>query len=203
MGAARALVVMARWPVRGRCKSRLAAELGADRAAAIQQRLTEHTLAVAREARGRQPFELVLAGAGLGRRALGRWSAQQGCDRAVPQGSGSLGLRLQRQVRFAMGRGTRRLLIIGSDLPELASGDLERAFAALEQHELVLGPARDGGYWLIGLRCSLPPLFCGIAWGGPGVLRQTERAAAACGLVPHRLACRGDLDRPGDLVRWR
>ena len=203
MGAVRTLVVMARWPASGRCKSRLAAELGPGRAATIQNRLMGHTLAVAREARGRLPFELVLAGSGLGRRALGRWSARLGCDRAVAQGAGSLGLRLQRQVKAAMGRGTRRLLIIGSDLPELASGDLEQAFAALEQHELVLGPAQDGGYWLIGLRRSLPPRFCGIDWGGAGVLRQTEGAAAACGLVPHRLACRGDLDRPGDLVRWR
>jgi rSAM/selenodomain-associated transferase 1 len=203
MAAARTLVVMARWPVRGRCKSRLAAELGAARAAAIQDRLTAHTLAVAREARTRLPFELVLAGSGLGGRALGRWRARLGCDRAVAQGGGSLGLRLQRQVQASMGRGTRRLLIIGSDLPELGSADLEQAFAALEQHELVLGPAQDGGYWLIGLRRSLPPLFCGIGWGGDGVLRQTERAAAAWGLVPHRLECRADLDRPGDLVRWR
>ena len=72
MGAVRTLVVMARWPASGRCKSRLAAELGPGRAATIQNRLMGHTLAVAREARGRLPFELVLAGSGLGRRALGK-----------------------------------------------------------------------------------------------------------------------------------
>lgn len=201
--AARSLVVMARWPVSGRCKSRLAQELGPERAAAIQRRLTAHTLAAARQARGRLAFELVLAGAGLGGAALRRWGAGQGCDRAVGQGGGGLGLRLQRQVQGALRRGVRRLVLIGTDLPELRSSDLEQAFIALEQHELVLGPARDGGYWLIGLRRSLPALFCGIAWGTDAVLNQTERAAAGQGLVAHRLAWRADLDRPGDLARWR
>ncbi len=203
MGARRTLVVMARWPAPGRCKSRLAAELGPVRAAAIQGRLTAHTLAVARQARGRLPFELVLAGSGLGGRALHRWAAGQGCDRVVSQGRGGLGLRLQRVVGGALRRGARQLLVIGSDLPDLGSPDLQQAFAALEQHELVLGPAEDGGYWLIGLRRSWPELFCGIGWGGDGVLHQTERAAAGVGLAVHRLARHADLDRPGDLARWR
>jgi uncharacterized protein len=203
MGVARTLVVMARWPARGRCKSRLAAELGAGRAAAIQRQLTDHTLAVAREARARLPFELVLAGSGVGQRALARWGAQLGCDRVVGQGDGNLGLRLQRQVQGALRRGSRQLVLIGSDLPELVGSDLEAAFIALERHELVLGPAADGGYWLIGVGRSLPVLFAGIPWGGDGVLRQTEEVASGLGLAVHRLPCRADLDRPGDLGRWR
>lgn len=203
MGAWRTLVVMARWPVSGRCKSRLAAELGPARAAAIQARLTAHTLAVAREARSHLPFELVLAGSGVGSRALRRWGAVLGCDRVVCQGSGGLGLRLQRVVGAGVRRGAGRLVVIGSDLPDLRSADLQQAFATLEQNELVLGPAQDGGYWLIGLRRSRPELFCGIGWGGDGVLRQTEAAAAGLGLAVHRLAWHGDLDRPGDLARWR
>lgn len=203
MGARRTLVVMARWPASGRCKSRLAAELGAGRAAAIQGRLTSHTLAVARAARARLPFELVLAGSGAGGRALRRWGAVLGCDRVVCQGRGGLGLRLQRVVGRALRHPGRRLVVIGSDLPRLASVDLQQAFAALERHELVLGPAQDGGYWLIGLRRSRPELFCGIDWGGPGVLGQTEAAAAGLGLAVHRLAWRADLDRPADLASWR
>ena len=183
MGARRTLVVMARWPVSGRCKSRLAAELGPVRAAAIQGWLTAHTLAVAR--------------------ALRRWGAALGCDRVVCQGRGGLGLRLQRIVGGGLRRSGRRLVVIGSDLPGLGSADLLQAFAALERHELVLGPAQDGGYWLIGLRRSRPELFCGIDWGGPGVLGQTEEAAAGLGLVAHRLAWRADLDRPADLAPWR
>jgi rSAM/selenodomain-associated transferase 1 len=201
--AGRELVVMARWPAPGRCKSRLAVGIGRRRAAALQAGLCRHTCAVARQARRRLPFELVLAGQGLGPRALGRWGAQLGCDRAVVQGPGSLGLRLQRQVLRARRRGVRQVVLVGSDLPTLEAVDLERAFRALESEPLVLGPAADGGYWLIGLGGSWPALFSGIPWGSAAVLEHTTRAAARLGLEPQWLSRRHDLDRPADLAAWR
>lgn len=194
---------MARWPAPGRCKSRLAAGLGPARAAAIQGRLTAHTLASARQARGRLPFELVLAVAGLGTRAAGRWGVSLGCDRAVSQGCGGLGLRLQRQVLRAMAVGVQQLVLVGSDLPELRASDLEQAFALLSSHDLVLGPAHDGGYWLIGLTRSQPALFCGIPWGSDQVFAHTCSVARRLALTPALLPERADLDRPADLGRWR
>jgi rSAM/selenodomain-associated transferase 1 len=197
---------MARWPAPGRCKRRLAAGLGDRRAASIQARLGDHVLAAAGQARcsaGRGAFELVLAVDGLGRTAADRWSRQLGADRAVPQGSGSLGLRLQRQVERALREGARSVLLIGSDLPLLHAGDLLAALEVLERGPLVLGPAADGGYWLIGLGCRRPALFCGIDWGSERVLQQTLAAAHGCGLTPELLAVRPDLDRPADLLRWR
>ncbi len=194
---------MARWPAPGRCKSRLAAGIGRRRAAAVQRGLCRHTCAVAAQARRHLGFELVLAVQGLAPRALGRWGAALGCDRAVPQGPGSLGLRLQRQVLQARRRGIQQLVLVGSDLPQLEAAELERAFRALDTGPLVLGPAADGGYWLIGLNGSWPELFSGIPWGGPGVLEHTSRAAARLGLEPQWLSCRHDLDRPADLAAWR
>lgn len=197
------LVVMVRWPAPGRCKSRLAAGIGAARAAAVQRRLTHHTLAVAAQAQGHRPFTMVVAAAGIGPAAAERWRASLGSDRIVAQGPGGLGLRLQRQVLRAQREGAGRVVMVGSDLPDLGAADLLAAFDALERSELVLGPAADGGYWLIGLKRSHPALFCGIGWGGDQVLAQTERAACSLGLVPGRLACRRDLDRASDLRRWR
>jgi hypothetical protein len=194
---------MARWPAPGRCKSRLAAGIGRRRAAAVQRGLCLHTCAVAQQARRRLPFDLVLAVQGLGPRALERWGAALGCDRAVPQGSGSLGLRLQRQVLWARRRGRHQVVLVGSDLPLLEAAELERAFRALDAGPLVLGPAADGGYWLIGLNGSWPALFSGIPWGSAGVLEHTGRAAARLGLEPQWLSCRQDLDRPADLAAWR
>jgi hypothetical protein len=99
------------------------------------------------------------------------------------------------------------VVLIGSDLPHLAAGDLLAAFEALQGRPLVLGPAVDGGYWLIGLRGSYPWLFCGsdgpIGWGGDQVLERTQRAAHRCGLDPLVLRWQADLDWPSDLVRWR
>ncbi len=206
--------MLARWPAPGRCKSRLVPGVGTGRAAAIQARLTRHGLAAAAEARrllasaagseglGAAP-RLVLATSGLGPGAAGRWGRRLGVDRVVDQGPGSLGLRMQRQMRRGWREGAAAVVLIGSDLPELAAGDLLAALRALVHSALVLGPAGDGGYWLIGRRRSTPQVFAGIDWGSDRVLEQTLAQARRAGLSTALLAERHDLDRPADLDRWR
>jgi rSAM/selenodomain-associated transferase 1 len=206
--------MLARWPAPGRCKSRLVPGVGRARAAAIQARLTRHGLAAAADARralaaaagtgghgGR--LELVLAASGLGPRAAARWGRLLGVDRVVAQGSGSLGLRLQRQLLRGCREGAAAVVLIGSDLPSLAAEDLVEAFQVLEHRALVLGPAGDGGYWLIGRRRATPQLFTGIDWGSDQVLAQTLALARQAGLEAALLAERHDLDRPADLAPWR
>ncbi|WP_216922569.1 TIGR04282 family arsenosugar biosynthesis glycosyltransferase [Synechococcus sp. CCAP 1479/9] len=208
------LVMLARWPAPGRCKSRLVPGVGMGRAAAIQARLTQHGLAAAAEARrgmaaaggdGRPGtgLRLVLATSGLGPGAAGRWGRRLGVDRVVDQGPGSLGLRMQRQMRRGWREGAAAVVLIGSDLPELAADDLLAAFQALEHNDLVLGPAGDGGYWLVGRRRATPQVFSGIDWGSDRVLAQTLQLARRAGLGTALLAERHDLDRPADLDRWR
>jgi uncharacterized protein len=199
----RQLIVMARWPAPGRCKRRLAQELGAARAAQIQARLTVHTLAAAREARQGHGLELVLAVEGLGSRAARRWGQAHGADRTVLQGRGALGLRMQRQFHRAAREGASQMVLIGSDLPQLEASDLSAAFTVLGQRRGVLGPALDGGYWLIGLRRPEPELLAGIDWGSALVLEQTVAAMARRGLEPELLSRRGDLDWARDLLPWR
>jgi len=194
---------MARWPAPGRCKRRLAQELGAARAAQIQARLTVHTLAAARDARQGHGLELVLAVEGLGGLAASRWGQALGADRTVLQGRGALGLRMQRQFQRAAREGASKVVLIGSDLPELEASDLSAAFTSLGHCQGVLGPALDGGYWLIGLRRPEPELLAGIAWGGAQVLEQTLAAMARRGLEPELLTRRGDLDWARDLLPWR
>ncbi|MCP9822084.1 TIGR04282 family arsenosugar biosynthesis glycosyltransferase [Cyanobium sp. L1E-Cus] len=194
---------MARWPAPGRCKRRLAQELGAARAAQIQARLTVHTLAAARDARQGYGLELVLAVEGLGGLAASRWGQALGADRTVLQGRGALGLRMQRQFQRAAREGASKVVLIGSDLPELEASDLSAAFTSLGHCQGVLGPALDGGYWLIGLRRPEPELLAGIAWGGAQVLEQTLAAMARRGLEPELLTRRGDLDWARDLLPWR
>ena len=194
---------MARLPAPGRCKRRLAQELGAARAAQIQARLTVHTLAAARDARQGYGLELVLAVEGLGGLAASRWGQALGADRTVLQGRGALGLRMQRQFQRAARDGASKVVLIGSDLPELEASDLSAAFTSLGHCQGVLGPALDGGYWLIGLRRPEPELLAGIAWGGAQVLEQTLAAMARRGLEPELLTRRGDLDWARDLLPWR
>jgi rSAM/selenodomain-associated transferase 1 len=205
--AARQVVVMARWPAAGRCKRRLAITTGAAAAARVQQRLTAHTLATARLAADQAQAELLLAVDGLGPRAMARWGRALGADAAVLQGRGSLGRRMQGQLQRRFQRGAQQVVLIGTDLPGLEVADLTAAFDHLQQSPLVLGPAADGGYWLIGLTRSGferagAALMAGMPWGGHSVLQATLEAAAARTLKPALLRQQHDLDRHPDLAPW-
>ena len=207
----RQLVVLARWPAPGRCKQRLAASCGSSQAAAaVQRHLTAHTMRVATTLQG---IGLTLAVAGIGPRARRRWGRpwreQAGGDRLRLSGQcgGNLACRMQAQFRESFRRGAEQVVLIGTDLPGLETEDLEQAFALLSQHPLVLGPARDGGYWLIGLtragyRSALPRLMSGIPWGSSQVLGLTLAQAAALNLNVGLLRTQSDLDNAADLAPW-
>ena len=204
----RTLVVLARWPAPGRCKRRLARSCGSAVAAArMQWALTRHTVAVARAAAGRSGAQLCLAADGLGPRALRRWGVELGAERSQAQGGGCLGTRMQRQLRRGFRAGAEQVVLIGSDLPGLDCADLTAAFAALDHKPLVLGPAGDGGYWLIGLNRqgfaqAGARLMSGVAWGSSQVLADTLSRAAQLELTCTLLRLQNDLDRRGDLEPW-
>jgi rSAM/selenodomain-associated transferase 1 len=161
---------------------------------------------VAALAAQRAEAQLVLALSGAGRQAGDRWLQRclgLGPVPVRPQGEGSLGLRMQRQLLRARRQGAEVVVMIGADLPALEVGELVRAFDLLEQHSLVLGPADDGGYWLIGQRAPFhAPLMAGIPWGGDRVLAATLAVAGAAGLTAELLSQHSDLDRRADLAPW-
>jgi rSAM/selenodomain-associated transferase 1 len=200
----RLLILMARAPAPLRCKTRLASGgLGPRRAALVQARLLDHTLAVMGRAAAQLDAHSRLALAGgaarTGQRLLGISAPTQ----LVQQGCGSLGLRMQRQFARGFAQGYRTIVLVGSDLPRLCTSDLLQAVAALQRVPLVLGPADDGGYWLIGLRAPAAALFAGIDWGGAQVLAQTLDQARQLALPLTLLGHQGDLDRTADLAFWR
>lgn len=120
----------------------------------------------------------------------------------VPQPDGDLGARMQGTLAMLFAQGAATAALIGSDLPHITSGAVAEALAVVgrERDVLVLGPAADGGYYLIAAR-QLPPVFSGIEWGSARVLDQTERAALARGLRVHRLATLDDVDTIDGLRR--
>jgi uncharacterized protein len=95
-----------------------------------------------------------------------------------------------------------RAVVIGADCPDLEPAAIRRAFAALEQHDLVIGPAHDGGYYLIGLSRPAPALFDQVSWGTDRVCAQTLERADRGGLAVATLEILGDIDTPEDLVRF-
>ena len=103
--------------------------------------------------------------------------------------------------KLAFADGATAAVIMGTDCPELDAEVLDSAFANLGPDRLVLGPARDGGYYLIGLTGPAPKLFEAMPWGGDQVISETLRRADAEGLAVHQLRPLNDIDRPEDLAR--
>lgn len=102
--------------------------------------------------------------------------------RLEAQGSGDLGDRLAEFIECRYAEGARKVIVLGADSPTLPVEYVMQAAAELERTDVVLGPATDGGYYLLGCTRVLPPIFHGIDWGGPKVLGQTVDRARAAGL---------------------
>lgn len=207
------VLVFTRYPRPGEVKSRLIPALGATVAARLQRRLCQEVVAGIREFRqSRSPDEtlLTICTTGADRKKFRAWL---GSDLEYrEQAGGGLGERLSAAMIAALGPAggwnrnrvrTAALLMIGSDLPGLDPALLHRATAALQDHDIVLGPARDGGYYLIGLKEPRPQLFAGIAWGTEKVREQTCAIIKRLGLKLALLPQLTDIDRPGDLAELR
>lgn len=195
------VLVFTRSPEAGRVKTRLVPALGAEGAAAVHAALVEHTLAAVSEYCRALGVDGVIRLAGA--------ATEMPCEyrddgfRIMPQHGDDLGERLDHAVREAFREGARQAIAIGTDCPDLDAGRLAEATAVLERADVVLGPALDGGYYLVGMRHYQPELFRNIAWGTDAVLRQTVSTARRLGLRVRLLPALSDIDYPEDLVAWR
>lgn len=181
-------------------KTRLAATIGADAALAAYRELVAATLQPLAALAPEIEVELRFAPDDA-REELTPW-LQPGW-RAVPQGEGDLGDRLARAFGEAFVDGCQRVLVIGSDCPYVTAVDLRAALAALDQADLVLGPATDGGYWLLGLKAPHPEVFSGIDWSTPQVRAQTLDRAGSAGLRVTELRELSDVDTEAEWRTWR
>lgn len=194
------LIVFSRYPTPGKTKTRLIPELGPAGAANLQRELTEHTLQWCRELQKEAGTEILLHYCGASRGQFKRWLGDD--IRFKPQQGCGLGERLLHAFGNAFDEGARRVLAVGIDCPGLTSALSRQALDALESHDVVLGPATDGGYYLIGLRRPVPALFAGIDWGSEKVFEQTEAIAQQLQLRIAKLDPLGDIDEPDDLELW-
>ena len=176
--------------------------LGSKGAAGLHTYLTEQTLIRAREAAALRPALLSLWYTGASQRQMTEWLGSS--LPLIPQQGKDLGERMAAAFRAAWAKGLQRAVLIGSDCPALSPALLVQALAELTQHDLVLGPASDGGYYLIGLRRDLAPgthdfLFQDINWGTDTVYHITLARATATKLTITTLQELHDIDRPEDL----
>ena len=196
------LVLFTRYPDPGRAKTRLIPVLGSEGAAAFQRRLTERAAATAIAAGTRRGLELEIRYEGGNPALMQRWL--EGPFAFRPQGIGDLGWRMQTSFAAAFAEGAERAVLIGSDIPGLHANIILQAFDDLAQHDLVFGPAADGGYYLIGMtaasfRRGTPYLETDVGWGSSQVLTRTLEMAHAARLTCRLLETLADVDRPHDL----
>jgi len=196
------LIVFTRYPEPGKTKTRLIPALGTQGAADLQRQMTEHTLSRCRELQSWHPICLEVRFEGGNLTLMQDWL---GFDLVYqPQGSGDLGDRMARSLSSAINVGIDRVVIIGTDCPGLNAQLMAQAFQQLHQaHDLVLGPALDGGYYLIGLSRFIPALFTKINWGTAEVLQKTVETAEHLNLSVAYLTPLADVDRPEDLPVWQ
>lgn len=195
----RVLQQFARYPEPGKVKTRLQEQLSPEEACAVHEELLLQTAKV-------------LAASRLGETEL--WLDREG-EHATLSAAVNLGISgpyLQRgddlgaRMHDALQHGLNRahaVVLVGSDCPELSAHYLREAFLALESNDVVLGPAEDGGFVLIGCRRLREGVLADVPWGGDSVLEQTLRNVTKSGLSVALLPERYDIDTPADFRRWR
>jgi uncharacterized protein len=189
-----ALAVIAKEPVAGLAKTRLVPALGTAGAARAAAAMLADTLAAVR-ASGAEPW-LCFTPA-VARERLGRLAPGFGL---LAQAAGDLGDRLAACLADLLAAGADRVAIVGADTPHVPQASYRRAFAMLDEADVVLGPALDGGYYLVAAKASRPELFVGVPMGTETVLAETLARAASDRLVVALLPPLRDLDRVEDLA---
>jgi rSAM/selenodomain-associated transferase 1 len=187
-------IVFLKAPRPGEVKTRLAIALGATAACDAYRRLVAETLAGVQSI----PAVELRFSPDDAREEIVPWLRRDWT--ACPQGAGDLGARLQRAFAGAFATGAERVVIIGSDAPEVSAADIRSAWRELRSHDIVVGPATDGGYWLIGLNAPRATLFENIPWSTDQVLAHTLRRARQMQLRIQLLRILADVDTGED---WR
>lgn len=191
------LVIMAKRPQIGRVKTRLASDIGAAEALRFFRGASASLIRrVARDPR----WQTVMAVApDMAAHDRGIWPSDIRC---VPQGGGDLGARMGRLFRELP---PGPVVIIGADIPEITRTHVASAFAALGNHDAVLGPADDGGYWLVGLRRRprIAEIFGDVRWSSEDTFNDTAKNILRQGLSLAVIGTLADIDTGDDFRKWR
>lgn len=199
------LLIFTRYPEAGTTKTRLIPILGAEGAARLQKRLTERMICQAGILEQKIGTGTTVHYRGGSLAEMTAWLGPVAC---LEQAAGDLGLKMRTAFCEAFAAGAGRAVLVGTDIPELGIDILSRAFTALEKQDVVIGPSRDGGYYLIGLTARaaphlLEPLFHEMIWSTGEVFALTTDRLARTGRPIAILPVLSDIDRPEDLALAR
>ncbi|MEP2990479.1 MAG: TIGR04282 family arsenosugar biosynthesis glycosyltransferase [Parasphingorhabdus sp.] len=184
------LVLFTRYPVAGQAKTRLIPAIGAPAAAEVHRKLTERTVKLL--SLNEQPTEVQYTGGTIAQFESWLGTAIEFSE----QPDGDLSKKLLSAIDPSP------VIFFGSDTPDLQASHIEEAIEGLQNHDVVIGPAEDGGYYLIGICQPYTYLFENMPWSTEAVLDETLARAKGNNLTVRLLETLSDCDRPEDLVRW-
>ena len=193
------LIVFVKAPRPGAVKTRLAAALGAENAAALYRAMAAEEIRRT-AARGGEYGRVFCFDPPDARDEIARWLPGEALR---AQAGPDLGARMASAFADAFAEGARRVAIVGTDVPACGREQVAEAFRALDDGDLVLGPTHDGGYYLVALDRPRPALFQSIAWSTPSVLPATAERAGVLGLSVRMLDPLRDVDTLDDVrAEW-
>lgn len=207
------ILVFTKYPHPGFAKTRLIPAVGADQAAAISRKLSERCVrTVATYCRTSDAIPIIhyaVRAQSSEADLVEGWLSPIGCDkmRFVEQSEGGLGDRLKAaflaSFAGADARAARKVVVIGVDIPEIDENVLSRAFEVLDSKDVVIGPAVDGGYYLLGMRAADVTVFDNVTWGSEHVFEETLRNCNQLGLSHGLLGKLRDVDLPEDISYFK
>ena len=188
------LILFTKYPVAGSVKTRLEPALGKDGAAALHRKLAKQTFdTIAKSAQANDAvFQVQTSGAA--QLDFEAWLGQEA--EYAEQCDGDLTDRLLHAATDFP------LIFFGADTPDLSTDIVSQAIVALKTHDAVIGPAEDGGYYLIGISRPMTSLFTDMEWSTEHVLPTTLERLKKLDIEPYMLETLADCDRPEDLPRW-
>jgi hypothetical protein len=190
------VIIMTRLPVAGKVKTRLIPALGARGAMQLHRILLQHTILCALALGPQVDVEVCVEGAD----SSSHMDLPEAGIIYTHQRGRDLGERMYNAFRKAFREGCERAVLVGSDIPGLRPHILMGALEKLRENDVVIGPAQDGGYYLIGLNEPEAEIFHGVPWGTEAVLKKTLEILQRSGLVFFLVETLRDVDRPEDLA---
>ena len=193
----KAIILFVRNPVLGEVKTRLAATLGKENALEIYKKLLDHTHSITKNL---ECDKYVFYADRINQEDV--WENEV-FQKRIQEGQ-NLGARMNSAFHSLFSGGYKEVLIIGSDCYELTQGHLEEAFELLSEVDVILGPASDGGYYILGMKEPAPELFTDMAWSTAGVFAETVKRLQKLSRRYLLLPLRNDVDEERDLpAAWR
>ncbi|MBL1209714.1 TIGR04282 family arsenosugar biosynthesis glycosyltransferase [Geminocystis sp. GBBB08] len=197
LSAKKSLIIFTRYPEIGKTKTRLIPAIGAEKATDLHRQMTEETLSKVQQLKEFLDLDIRIYFVGGNLDLMKGWLGKQ--YNYYLQIEGDLGLKMYSAFDDTFIQDNQQVIIIGIDCPQLNYHILQEAFVALNNHDLVIGKAQDGGYYLLGLNQLNKTLFTNINWGTSQVFSQTMAIANKLKWSVYQLPVLRDIDTPEDL----